>query len=247
MSRLVTLIRRRLRSPEDYRALQAYLAERSIAQLARRGVDLSGLRVLEVAAAYGGYSEALHARASLLVASDLHADPHFGRAGIPFVQLDASDTLPFCDGAFDLVYCSSLIEHLPAPQGLLAECRRVLRPRGQLYLTFPPFYSLFLVGGHGFKPFHLFGERFALWATNRLRGTAVTSYADCYGDYGLFPRTIGSVRAMLSGAGFADPELFTRLTDVNTARLPGLLADLLTWHVCYLAEPKPASEPPRAG
>ncbi|MGI6367514.1 MAG: class I SAM-dependent methyltransferase [Anaerolineae bacterium] len=147
MSRLVTLIRRRLRSPEDYRALQAYLAERSIAQLARRGVDLSGLRVLEVAAAYGGYSEALHARASLLVASDLHADPHFGRAGIPFVQLDASDTLPFCDGAFDLVYCSSLIEHLPAPQGLLAECRRVLRPRGQLYLTFPPFYSLFLVGG----------------------------------------------------------------------------------------------------
>lgn len=158
MSRLVTLIRRRLRSPEDYRALQAYLAERSIAQLARRGVDLSGLRVLEVAAAYGGYSEALHARASLLVASDLHADPHFGRAGIPFVQLDASDTLPFCDGAFDLVYCSSLIEHLPAPQGLLAECRRVLRPRGQLYLTFPPFYSLFLVGGTDSSPFTFLGS-----------------------------------------------------------------------------------------
>ncbi len=33
----------------------------------------------------------------------------------PFVQRDAADGLPFADGEFDLVYCSSVIEHVPRP------------------------------------------------------------------------------------------------------------------------------------
>ena len=31
----------------------------------------------------------------------------------PFVRADAADGLPFADGEFDLVYCSSVIEHVP--------------------------------------------------------------------------------------------------------------------------------------
>jgi SAM-dependent methyltransferase len=47
----------------------------------------------------------------------------------PFVRADAADGLPFADGEFDLVYCSSVIEHVPpARRGAFAsEVRRVGR------------------------------------------------------------------------------------------------------------------------
>jgi SAM-dependent methyltransferase len=47
----------------------------------------------------------------------------------PFVRADASERLPFADDEFDLVYCSSVIEHVPPPRrpALAAEIRRVGR------------------------------------------------------------------------------------------------------------------------
>lgn len=54
---------------------------------------------------------------------DLAPRPYPG----PFVQADAAEEIPFSDGEFDLVYCSSVIEHV-APQRrarLAAEIRRV--------------------------------------------------------------------------------------------------------------------------
>jgi SAM-dependent methyltransferase len=47
----------------------------------------------------------------------------------PFVRADAAAGLPFADGEFDLVYCSSVIEHVPPPRraAFAAEIRRVGR------------------------------------------------------------------------------------------------------------------------
>ncbi|HEY2632260.1 MAG TPA: class I SAM-dependent methyltransferase [Solirubrobacteraceae bacterium] len=47
----------------------------------------------------------------------------------PFVRADATVGLPFEDGEFDLVYCSSVIEHVPPAQreAFAAEVRRVGR------------------------------------------------------------------------------------------------------------------------
>jgi SAM-dependent methyltransferase len=47
----------------------------------------------------------------------------------PFVRADASDELPFAEGEFDLVYCSSVIEHVPPErrQRFAGELRRVGR------------------------------------------------------------------------------------------------------------------------
>jgi SAM-dependent methyltransferase len=47
----------------------------------------------------------------------------------PFVRADASEGLPFSDGEFDLVYCSSVIEHVPPARraAFAAEVRRVGR------------------------------------------------------------------------------------------------------------------------
>ncbi|TMK26458.1 MAG: class I SAM-dependent methyltransferase [Actinobacteria bacterium] len=47
----------------------------------------------------------------------------------PFVRADAAAGLPFADGEFDLVYCSSVIEHVPPARraAFAAEVRRVGR------------------------------------------------------------------------------------------------------------------------
>ena len=47
----------------------------------------------------------------------------------PFICADATAGLPFADGEFDLVYCSSVIEHVPPPRraAFAAEIRRVGR------------------------------------------------------------------------------------------------------------------------
>ncbi len=47
----------------------------------------------------------------------------------PFVTADAAAGLPFADGQFDLVYCSSVIEHVPPARrgAFAAEIRRVGR------------------------------------------------------------------------------------------------------------------------
>jgi SAM-dependent methyltransferase len=57
---------------------------------------------------------------------DLQARPDYPG---PFVQADAADGLPFADGEFDLAYCSSVIEHVPAARraAFAAELRRVAR------------------------------------------------------------------------------------------------------------------------
>ena len=47
----------------------------------------------------------------------------------PFVRADAAAGLPFADGEFDLVYCSSVVEHVPPARraAFAAEIRRVGR------------------------------------------------------------------------------------------------------------------------
>ena len=68
----------------------------------------------------------------------------------PFVKADATLRLPFADGEFDLVYCSSVIEHV-APQrreAFAAELRRV----GRGWFVQTPAFS-FPVEPHALLPF----------------------------------------------------------------------------------------------
>lgn len=67
----------------------------------------------------------------------------------PFVRADASEGLPFPDGEFDLVYCSSVIEHVPPPRraAFAAELRRV----GRGWLVQTPAHS-FPIEPHALLP-----------------------------------------------------------------------------------------------
>ncbi len=77
---------------------------------------------------------------------DLYDQP--GYPG-PFVRADAAEGLPFADGEFDLVYCSSVIEHVPPPRraAFASEVRRV----GRGWLVQTPAYS-FPIEPHSLLP-----------------------------------------------------------------------------------------------
>jgi SAM-dependent methyltransferase len=74
----------------------------------------------------------------------------------PFVQADASAGLPFADGEFELVYCSSVIEHVPRDRraAFAHEIRRV--GRGWFVQTpawsFPIEPHALLPGAHWLPP-----------------------------------------------------------------------------------------------
>jgi len=89
-----------------------------------------------------------------ITGTDIAARP--GYPG-PFVQADATAGLPFEDGAFDLVYSSSVIEHIaPALRSAFAaEIRRV----GRGWFVQTPAYS-FPIEPHALLPFaHWLPER----------------------------------------------------------------------------------------
>lgn len=235
--RLARLAVRRRRSAEAYRAMQSYIAECTILELLGHGVDVSQCRVLELGAGRGGYSRTLADQAGLFVASDIFKDPVFEEdcSDIRWEKVDVKTRFPFDDGSFDFIHCSSLVEHVPSPADLLEEARRVLGPGGSMLLSFPPFWSLSMVGGHTFKPFHFLGERAAVFITNTLHRSKVRDYAHAYGERGgLFPLTIREVGRLAATAGFQVEALYSRMSRVNTAVWPAPLADLFSWHVCYL-------------
>ncbi|MFH1058357.1 MAG: methyltransferase domain-containing protein [Pseudomonadota bacterium] len=51
-------------------------------------------------------------------------------------DLNAEPDLPWEDGRFDAVICTSSLEYLTRPLEVLAQCRRVLRPGGLLVMSF---------------------------------------------------------------------------------------------------------------
>jgi SAM-dependent methyltransferase len=104
-----------------------------------------GMRVLDVGCGTAGL-RALEPELEI-TGVDLYPRPDYPG---PFLQADVTDGLPYADGEFDLVYSSSVIEHVPPPRraAFAAEVRRVGRG---LYVQTPA-YS-FPLEPHALLPF----------------------------------------------------------------------------------------------
>jgi SAM-dependent methyltransferase len=106
-----------------------------------------GARVLDVGCGRAG----LRALEPDLDVTGVDLIEHPGYPG-PFVRADPAAGLPFADDAFDLVYCSSVVEHVPPARraAFAAELRRV--GRGWFVQTpafsFPLEPHSLLVGAH---------------------------------------------------------------------------------------------------
>lgn len=96
-----------------------------------------GARVLDLMASHDSHLPAapdLELYGLGLNNEELAANP---RLAARLVQdLNACHLLPWADASFDAVVCTASIEYLAQPQAVLAEVRRVLRPRGVLAITF---------------------------------------------------------------------------------------------------------------
>lgn len=65
------------------------------------------------------------------------AAPSHPASGWTYRSADVTQGLPAADGEFDLVLAGEVIEHVPDPDSLLAEIRRVLAPGGTLVISTP--------------------------------------------------------------------------------------------------------------
>jgi SAM-dependent methyltransferase len=236
--------RQRIHSEADYRAFQAYQAELLLAYLQRHQVQVTERLVLDLGSGIGGYSEAFARNGARVISMDLMSQGVRLLPGCAPVAADAL-AIPLADNAVHLVFCASLIEHVPAPERLLAEIERVLAPGAYCYLSFPPYYSP--MGGHEYAPFHYLGERTAmrLSAPRRMRRhpqwvrelyqveVQPKSFADGYADWGLFRMTVGKAERLLAATSFEIVDLSTRYMPVSFVRWP-VLREVLTWHVQFL-------------
>lgn len=100
----------------------------------------AGRRVLDAASGEGyGTAMLAEAGAESVAGVDISAEAVAAareRYGLDYREADVAK-LPFEDGAFDLVVCFETIEHVEAPERVLAELRRVLAPDGALLISTP--------------------------------------------------------------------------------------------------------------
>ncbi|HEX7502131.1 MAG TPA: methyltransferase domain-containing protein [Acidobacteriota bacterium] len=93
-------------------------------------------RILEIGAGAGWQARIFAAHGHIVKAVDLADSQYKPWRDFPVDEYDGS-RLPFADGSFDVVYTSSVLEHLPNLPELDLEIGRVLRPQGAAIHVLP--------------------------------------------------------------------------------------------------------------
>jgi SAM-dependent methyltransferase len=143
----------RFRSEYDYALFEYYRSAKVLAFLERAGVTVAG-RVLDAGCGGGGMPLSLAEHAEFVVGIDpidrfsdagVRLGRERGMTALQFVRADGM-ALPFAAGEFDLVLSHAVIEHVADAPLYLRECRRVLKPGGQIFLSTAPYLSF--AGAH---------------------------------------------------------------------------------------------------
>jgi 2-polyprenyl-6-hydroxyphenyl methylase/3-demethylubiquinone-9 3-methyltransferase len=122
-------------------------------------ISVHNLRILDVGCGGGILSEALAKAGAKVTGIDLSqgsiqvAQSHAEAQGIEIDYLyeDIEDFSHNHSGAFDIVTCMEMLEHVPQPAKIVAACARVLRPGGSAFFssinrTFKSFLFAILAG-----------------------------------------------------------------------------------------------------
>jgi len=239
-----------LNSEEDYRAFQAFQAQKLVTYLQRHGVTIQSRILLDLGSGAGGYSQEFSRGGASVISVDL-LQPSLP-ATPPVKQIQASAlNIPFRDCSIEIVFCASLIEHVPKPGILLSEIERILKPGGFIYLSFPPFYSP--MGGHEYAPYHYLGERLAMrlvsrgrrlpkWARQLYNVSEDTrSFSEMYAGWGLYKMTIKRFRSLVAKTRLLYKDISTRYLPISFVRWP-LLGEVLTWHAQFILAKSPSDK-----
>ncbi len=105
--------------------------------------SLAGLEVADIGCGGGILSEAMARAGAAVVGIDLAADAlasardHADREKlqIEYLEVDAAAFAAEREGAFDVVTCMEMLEHVPEPQRIVEACGRLLRPGGDFFMS----------------------------------------------------------------------------------------------------------------
>ncbi|UCH85311.1 MAG: class I SAM-dependent methyltransferase [Candidatus Latescibacterota bacterium] len=104
--------------------------------------DLAGKRVLDIGCGHAPYRDRLEKKGAVWTGLDL--------TGPACSVIGDGDQLPFRDEAFDAVFCAAVLEHIPEPDSIMSEMKRVLNNKGRIFG-----YVSFLEPMHGMSYFHM--------------------------------------------------------------------------------------------
>jgi 2-polyprenyl-6-hydroxyphenyl methylase/3-demethylubiquinone-9 3-methyltransferase len=108
-----------------------------------RHAQLDAKDVLDVGCGGGILAEAMARRGARVTGIDLSdkalrvAELHLleSKLDVRYEKAMAEDYAAAHPGAFDLVTCMELLEHLPQPESMVAACARLVRPGGQVFFS----------------------------------------------------------------------------------------------------------------
>lgn len=144
-------------------------AQDSIRWIEKSGFNLKpGIEVLDLGCGHGVFgSEIIKKGCKVTFADqDNYLLSEFKSSRFLKINLDQDDFASL--GKYDLVIFSNVFEHLAKPERFIAECSKLLKDDGKLYLSWTNWLSPF--GGHDFTPFHYFGPRFGRWLHYKVTG-----------------------------------------------------------------------------
>ena len=108
-----------------------------------RHASLAGQRVLDVGCGGGILAEAMARQGAAVTGIDLADKPlrvaelHLGesRLKVDYRKTSAEELAAREPGAYDVVTCMELLEHVPEPAATIAACARLVRPGGQVFFS----------------------------------------------------------------------------------------------------------------
>jgi SAM-dependent methyltransferase len=141
LSRSIQLFRAFQVEQTDPDYFYSLLARDSIREV-QRWCPLDGASVLDVGGGPGYFADAFTSAGARYAGVDPDAGELTARGGVAGNTMRASGLcLPFANGAFDLTYSSNVLEHVPDPEGMVAEMVRVTRPGGTVVVSWTPWLS----------------------------------------------------------------------------------------------------------
>jgi 2-polyprenyl-6-hydroxyphenyl methylase/3-demethylubiquinone-9 3-methyltransferase len=109
----------------------------------RQRANLPGSKVLDVGCGGGILAESMAGKGAKVTGIDMAEKPlgvarlHQAESGtnVEYRQSTAEALADECAGAFDVVTCLEMLEHVPSPQNVIAACARLVKPGGDVFFS----------------------------------------------------------------------------------------------------------------